>query len=92
MYRIIRINGTELGITDCINYIKVQPNGCFTITTKEDATGIAYRGVAYNLVGYNNIANTESVIISEIDIGYIFEKYPTYDELAVEYNKGVQDA
>jgi hypothetical protein len=92
MYQIIKINGTKVGITESVNYIKIHTNGCFVVTNKEDAIGVAYRGMTYNLVGHNDIIGAETVIISEIDLGYIFENYPTYDELANEYNKGVQNA
>ena len=30
MYRIIKIDGTELGITDSVNYIRYGDGGCFT--------------------------------------------------------------
>ena len=35
MYRIIKIDGTELGVTDSVNYIKISENGCFTNTTEK---------------------------------------------------------
>ena len=34
MYRIIKIDGTELGITDSVNYIRYGDGGCFTTATR----------------------------------------------------------
>lgn len=70
MYRIINIDGTELGVTDSVNYIKISENGCFTNTTAENAVGIAFNSVAYNLVGHNEIEETDTVVVSKIDGGY----------------------
>ena len=52
MYRIIKIDGTELGITDSVNYIRYGDGGCFTTATRKDAIGVAFKSVAYNLVGH----------------------------------------
>lgn len=70
MYRIIRINdGVELGITDTVNYIKIGNSGSFTPTKKEDAIGVAFKSVAYNLHGHDEIEGAETVVVSEIDGG-----------------------
>lgn len=37
MYRIIRDDGMELGITDSILFIKIAENGCFVPSREEDA-------------------------------------------------------
>ena len=70
MYRIIKIDGTELGVTDSVNYIKISENGCFTNATAEDAVGVAFNSVAYNLVGHNEIEEADTVVVSKIDGGY----------------------
>lgn len=41
MYRIIKIDGTELGITDSVNYIKIGASGDLTNATETDAIGVA---------------------------------------------------
>ena len=69
MYRIIKIDGTELGVTDSVNYIKISENGCFTNATAEDAVGVAFNSVAYNLVGHNEIEEADTVVVSKIDGG-----------------------
>ena len=46
MYRIIKIDGTELGITDSVNYIRISDNGCFTNATQQEDTGVAYQSIA----------------------------------------------
>jgi len=69
MYRIIKIDGTELGITDSVNYIKIGSSGSFTPAAKNEAIGVAFNSVAYNLVGHTEIADAETVVVSSIDGG-----------------------
>ena len=77
MYRIIKIAGTELGVTDSVNYIKISENGCFTNATAEDAVGVAFNSVAYNLVGHNEIEEADTVVVSKIDGGYEIKSHQT---------------
>ncbi len=69
MFRIIKIDGTELGITDSVNYIKIGEGGCFTNATVHDAIGVAFNSVAYNLVGHTDIESADTVVVSTIDGG-----------------------
>ncbi len=69
MFRIIKIDGTELGITDSVNYIKISANGCFAPTDKENAIGVAFQSTPYNLVGHEDIEGADTVIVSAIDGG-----------------------
>ena len=77
MYRIIKIDGTELGVTDSVNYIKISENGCFTNATAEDAVGVAFNSVAYNLVGHNEIEEADTVVVSKIDGGCEIKSHQT---------------
>lgn len=77
MYRIIKIDGIELGVTDSVNYIKISENGCFTNATAEDAVGVAFNSVAYNLVGHNEIEEADTVVVSKIDGGYEIKSHQT---------------
>ena len=77
MYRIIKIDGTELGVTDSVNYIKISENGCFTNATAEDAVGVAFNSVAYNLVGHNEIEEADTVVVSKIYGGYEIKSHQT---------------
>lgn len=92
MYRIIKTDGTELGVTDSIRYIKINTNSTYINATKDDAVGIAYKSKAYNLIGHEEITDADTVVISETDASFIFEQYVTYDALAKAYNEGVQNA
>lgn len=100
MYKIIKMDGTELGLTDSVQYIKVNENGSYSPAMEKDAfgvayidaVGVAYRGVVYNLDGHNEIPDAETVVITEIDAGDVLEQYATYDALAAAYAEGVQDA
>lgn len=69
MYRIIKIDGTEIGVTDSVNYIKIGASGDFSSASKDDAIGVAFNSVAYNLVGHTEIADTETVVVSSVDGG-----------------------
>ena len=64
MDRIIRIDGTELGLTDEARYIKFGNCGQFVQTTRAEAIGVAFKGSVYNLLGHNDIAEAETVIVS----------------------------
>lgn len=77
MYRIIRDDGMELGITDSILFIKIAENGCFVPSREEDAIGVAFRSVAYNLIGHNEIEGAETVVVSKIDGGDEMFTYQT---------------
>ena len=92
MYRIIKIDGTELGITDSVNYIRYGDNGCFPPAPREDAIGVAFKsvavtwqaedveeseGVAYNLVGHEDIEGAGTVVVSEIDGGQELKSHQT---------------
>lgn len=69
MYRIIKIDGTELGITDSVNYIKIGASGNFAFAPEKDAVGVAFNSVAYNLVGHSEIEGADTVVVSAIDGG-----------------------
>lgn len=69
MYRIIKIDGTELGITDSVNYIKIGASGSFTPVEERNAIGVAFGGTPYNLVGHNEIEGAETVVVAFSDGG-----------------------
>lgn len=63
MFRIITLNGVELGLTDKPRYISKGASGSYVETEKEKARGISYKGTIYNLVGKPSIGGTETVIV-----------------------------
>lgn len=69
MYRIIKTDGTELGVTDSVRYIKIAKNGCFVTCPANEAVGIAYKSKPYNLFGHTEITNKDTVIVTECDSG-----------------------
>lgn len=69
MFKIITTKGTELGISESVNYIKIHSNGCFVPSTKEEAIGVAFNSVPYNLLGHEDIPGAKTVVVSEIDGG-----------------------
>lgn len=91
MYRIYKIDGTELGITDSVNYIKIGESGSFTIATEKDAIGVAFDSVAYNLEGHDEIDDAETVVVSKVDGGKIIQESASYAELASAIREGVNE-
>lgn len=82
MYRIIKIDGTELGITDSVNYIKIGASGDFTNATDADAIGVAFNSEPYNLLGHDDIEDADTVVVSKIDGGSMaYEQRSLVDEL-----------
>lgn len=77
MYRIIKIDGTDLGITDSVRYIKIGKGGCFTNATVDDAIGVAFKSVAYNLVGHDEIEGADTVIVADVDGGQEIKTHQT---------------
>lgn len=70
MYRIMKTDGTLLGTTEYLRYIKINPKTrVFVTATKDTAIGIAFKGNPYNIVGHNEIEGASTVIISETDAG-----------------------
>lgn len=70
MYRIIKIDGTELGLTDEVEYIRVNDNtGNFIPCKIEEATGVAFNGVAYGMIGRSGVVGEDTVVVSKIDGG-----------------------
>lgn len=53
MYRIITLDGTELGMTDSVLYIKIGNSGSFTPCSVDEAIGVAFNSEPYNLVGHD---------------------------------------
>ncbi len=81
MYRIIKVDGTELGITDSVIYIRIGSSGNFTPCSAEDAIGVAFGSVPYNLVGHSEIEGAEAVVVSRVDGGLLaFEQKASTDE------------
>lgn len=75
MNRIIRIDGTELGLVDEARYIKRSSYGAFVEAERKDAIGVAVKGVVYNLLGHDEIAGADTVLVSDAS---------TADELTVQ--------
>lgn len=90
MYRIIKISdGTEVGVTDSVVFIRYGNSGCFVPTTQDEAIGVAYNGTPYNLVGFDEIEGADTVVVSKIDAGEVMKEMASYSELAAAIREGV---
>lgn len=75
MNRIIKTDGTELCLVDKARYIKRSSYGVFVEAERKDAIGVAVKGVVYNLLGHDEIAGADTVLVSDAS---------TADELTVQ--------
>ena len=71
MYRIIKQDGTELGLTESVLYIRIGSGGCFTPCKEQDAVGIAYQSTPYNLFGHTDIEGADTVLVRKCDGGAV---------------------
>lgn len=84
MFRIIKIDGTELGITDSVNYIKIGESGDYATASEQDAIGIAFNSEPYNLPGHEDIEGADTVIVSNVNGGnMVYEQRNLIDELII---------
>ena len=89
MYRIITIEGTEIGIVDDVNYIKIGASGDLATANEEDAIGVSINSTPYNLVGFDNIYGADTVVVSKIDGGsMVYEQRNIVDELILAALEG----
>ena len=68
MFKIIK-EGTSLGMTEAPTYVRQAENGCFVLCREAQATGIAYGGTVYHLLGREALEGAESVILEAADAG-----------------------
>ena len=89
MFKITNIDGAYIGSTESLGYIRVGSSGDYILTDLDHATGIAYCGTPYNLFGYDEIPDTDTVILSEFDGGeQIAELQDTIDDIVVSMLSG----
>lgn len=73
MFRIIRTNdGESLGMTEAPTYIKQAENGCFVLCPEPEASGVAFAGTPYRLLGREapvGMEGLETVMVKETDAG-----------------------
>lgn len=74
MYRIITTEGTELGITDSVLFIKVSAEGAYVEATEDEAVGIAFESTPYNLNGHTEIAGAKTVILVKTTFAQIMKE------------------
>lgn len=68
MFKITR-DGASLGMTEAPNYIKLADNGCFIICPEPEASGIAFAGRVYHLLGRAAMEGLDTVMLEEVDAG-----------------------
>lgn len=68
MYRIIK-DGANIGLIENLNYIKQAENGCYVLCPEPDASGIAFNGTVFHLLGREPLEGVETVSLEETDSG-----------------------
>lgn len=87
MNRIIKTDGTELGLTDEARFIKYGNYGQYVKATRADAIGVVFNNVVYNLLGHSDISGAETVIVSNASTA---EELTTQKE-AIEKSRDVSE-
>lgn len=67
MYRIFKEDGTQIGVADELNYIKVSSNGTFILCDKDEAVGLAFNGTPYSLMGTEGIESLDKVTATFVE-------------------------
>lgn len=70
MFRIIKGETTLATIMNPM-WVKQQENGCFALSTADEATGVSVDGTVYHLDGREPIPDAETVVLSEIDRNFL---------------------
>lgn len=72
MFRLVKTDGTEIGITDTPRFIKRDATtGVFVTADESEAVGIAFKGKPYNLFGHDEIQDAPVVLLVKFNIGDI---------------------
>lgn len=74
MYRVVTTEGTELGITDSVLFIKISPEGTYIEATADEAVGIAFESTPYNLMGHTEIKDAKTVILVETTLAQVMKE------------------
>ena len=76
MFRILKLDGTEVGVTESVNYIKYhERNQCYVSATTETAEGVAFNCVAYQLQGKPELKNAKDTVrLVKFDGGFELNK------------------
>ncbi len=84
MYRIIKMDGSELAVVAKAMWVKIGPSGSLApAKNRGDAVGIAYQSVAYNLLGFDRIPDAETVMVADLDAGKLIS--PDLLDLSVDH-------
>ena len=84
MYQIININGAKVGITDTVNYILIGNSGDYAPASEEEAIGVAFDGVVYNLMGHSEIDGAETVAVVFEDSAF-FARQAVQNSANIDY-------
>ena len=68
MFRINR-DGECIGMTEAPNYIRQAENGSYILCPEPEASGIAFAGSVYHLLGREELEGAETVMLEETDAG-----------------------
>lgn len=82
MYKITKSNGTELGVTDSVLFIRKSPEGTLVEASEADAVGVAFEGTAYNLPGHSEIEDADTVVLTPTTVGeYLKEQTAKWERM-----------
>lgn len=67
MFKIYTIDGTVIGVTEKLNYIRLHKNGSLVLCEEKGAQGIAFNGTAYSFGGEYGLADKPIIRIEYTD-------------------------
>lgn len=68
MFRIIK-GGASIGMTEAPVYVKQTENGSYNLCPEPQASGIAFNGTTYHLLGREGMEDAETIMLEEVDAG-----------------------
>ena len=68
MFRISK-DGASLGMTEAPNYIRRADNGSYILCPEPEASGIAFAGKVYHILGREAMEGVETIALEETDAG-----------------------
>ena len=82
MYQLINSNTEKvIGWVDEPIYIKLKPEtGVYIPAKVEDAQGVAFHSVAYNLSGRDGVGVEDTVVLVEVDKAMLMSQVPELQE------------
>lgn len=83
MKQIIKVNEQKnVGYVENVTYIRKQENGSFGLCSENEAEGVIYNDIIYQLYDRGNKIEGDTVIVIDVDLGTILERMNISNSIA----------